>query len=173
VTWRGTTRLLLLLVLLASTVWLLGPRGERRDPAAPPLLTTPEQVGRIELAEPAGRLVALRSAGGWRDPEGRPWHSDAPDDLLRALGTLRPAALEADSDRPLEEWGFGPTATRLHVLDATGQDLLVLEIGRRNPAWTARYARRAGTREVLLVGAALEWELDKLRASAPPPNADP
>jgi len=40
-----------------------------------------------------------------------------------------------------------------------------MDIGNRNPAWTGSYARRAGRAEVLLVGAVLRWELDKLRSA--------
>lgn len=166
--WRETARLAAVLVALAAVVWWVERHGEPRRPPEATLLDAPaEDMRRIELDDPTGRIVAERSEHGWRDPAGRPWRTDAPDDLLRALRSLRPTVLHADGEPRPEEWGFGPDAMRLRVLDAAGQAGLALEIGRRNPAWTARYARRVDRREVLLVGAVLEWEIDKLRASAP------
>ena len=51
------------------------------------------------------------------------------------------------------------------MLDGTRQRLLAMDIGTRNPAWTGSYARRDGRDEVLLVGALLRWELEKLRSA--------
>lgn len=167
-TWGGTARLLGVLACLLAFLWL----AERRPgpPVEQPLLgTPPEHAGRIELDEPAARLTAVREASGWVDPAGRPWRSDAPDDLLRALTTLRPTTLDAAGEDAVDEYGLGTPAMRLRVLDGTGNALLALEIGRRNPAWTGRYARRSDVPAVLLVGALLDWELDKLRQSSPTP----
>jgi hypothetical protein len=41
--------------------------------------------------------------------------------------------------------------------------LLDLEVGAMNPSETAVYVRRMGHSPVLLVGALLHWELQKLR----------
>lgn len=170
--WRETARLAALLVALAGVVWWVERRGDGRRPAEVTLLEAdPEAVRRIELDEPTGRIVAERATEGWTDPAGRPWQTDAPDDLLRALRSLRPTVLHSDDDPAPEQWGFGRDAMWLRVIDTGGRTELALEIGRRNPAWTARYARRVDRREVLLVGAVLEWEIEKLRAAAPPsPN---
>jgi hypothetical protein len=65
----------------------------------------------------------------------------------------------------LAEYGLAPAVERLRVLDDTGHELIALDIGNRNPAWTGVYARRAGSADVLLVGSLLRWELDKLRSA--------
>jgi len=167
-TWSGTARLAAVLAALIAVTWLVERAADRPAAGQAPLLVAPpERAHRIEFEEPAGRLTVVRGAAGWSDANGRPWRSDAPDDLLLALGGLRPTALDVPADTPDEEWGFGAAAMRLRVLDDRGGPMLALEIGRRNPAWTGRYARRAGAPGVLLVGALLDWELDKLRASSP------
>jgi hypothetical protein len=48
------------------------------------------------------------------------------------------------------------------VLDDT-ETLLALEVGATNPARTGVYVRRIGEPAVLLVGALLRWEIEKLR----------
>ena len=73
--------------------------------------------------------------------------------------------VDADPAEP-SDYGLGPDTPRLRVM-AAGKELLSLEIGERNPAWTGLYARLAGQREVILVGAVLHWELEKLRDAAP------
>jgi hypothetical protein len=70
---------------------------------------------------------------------------------------------------PVDEagYGLGASAQRLLVTGADGRPLLALEVGERNPAWTGLYVRRKGEREVVMVGALLRWELEKLRDAAP------
>ena len=70
----------------------------------------------------------------------------------------------------LEEYGLAASTERLRVLDGTGRELLAMDIGNRNPAWTGNYARRDGRDEVLLVGSLLRWELDKLRSARDMPK---
>jgi hypothetical protein len=172
---RGTLLLVTVLVGLAGYLWMagIGRQVERRAAAsvepAPLLAAPPTAVARVELEEGAHRLVAVRRVGGWTDLDGRRWGGEAVWDLLESLGSLRPVmTVDPDPDEPAD-YGFGADATRLRLLARDGRPLLALEVGERNPAWTGLYARRIGSREVLLVGALLRWELEKLQAHAPEP----
>lgn len=168
---RGTLGLVAVLVMLLGVVWL----GERdAGPPGPPVLDAPPlldasatAVTRLEWADGTTRLTMVRTPGGWTDAAGRPWRSSAPADLLDALTTLRPVAVVSANPSALGEYGLGADASRLEAFGADARPLLRLDLGRRNPAWTGLYVRRAGASDVLLVGALLQWELRKLRDAAP------
>lgn len=167
---RGTA--LLLIVLTALLAWLglagLGVRREAAPTPAAPLLPMPAaEVARVELREPGRRLLALRADGSWRDEHGHGWRADVVAGLVDTLATLAPLRIVDANPGDPAEFGLGPDAARLEVGGADGPPALVLELGARNPPATAMYARVAGRREVMLVGALLDWEIDKLRAAAP------
>jgi hypothetical protein len=169
-TLRGTAVLILLGVALVGYLWLVEarPRLAESPPAASPLLGAPAAaVARVELAERTRRLVAARRDGRWLDANGRPWRDDAVTDLVRTLGTLAPLMVVDPTPEADADYGLDNGAARLSLLAGDGQPLLVLELGDRNPASTGLYVRRAGEQGVLLVGAVLGWELDKLRGAAP------
>ena len=174
-TTRGTLLLVAVLVGLAGYLWMaeVGQQTPLRasEPieAAPLLAVPPAGVARVELEDGAQRLVAVRREGGWSDPAGRPWDGEAVADLLESLGSLRPLmTVDPDPAEPAD-YGFGPDTARIRLLARDGRPLLVLDVGERNPAWTGLYARHVGSREVMLVGALLRWELEKLQANAPEP----
>ena len=167
---RGTALLLAVLAVLAAWLWLF----ERARPAAPaaetepPLLTaSPTDVARVALAERGTTVVASRAERGWVDDAGRPWPGDAVDDVVQAVASLRPLMTVDADPRLADDYGLGPTATRLELADRDGRRLVALDIGERNPAGTALYVRRGDDRAVVLVGAVLAWELGKLRGAAP------
>jgi len=172
---RGTALLVAFVGVLAGYLWAveLGPRRRTASTAVepPPLLAVPPAaVARVELAEGGRRTTALRGERGWTDAAGRAWPDGAVTDLIAALGALRPlATVDPDPTAPAD-YGLGPGARRLELAGADGRPLVALELGERNPAWTGLYARRAGAPEVLLVGAVLGWEIEKLRRAAPAGN---
>jgi hypothetical protein len=65
------------------------------------------------------------------------------------------------------DYGLDAGAATLSV-SAGGIDALRLRIGDRNPAWTGVYVQSSESDEVVVVGALLHWELEKLRAMATP-----
>jgi hypothetical protein len=171
VTLRGTLLLGTVLAVLAGYLWLGDSRsGTARAVTAdaPALLPVPAtQVARLELESKDQTISAIRGANGWTDASGRPWGGDAVRDVVDELGALRPVmVVDPDPSNPAD-YGLGPDAVHLRVLGADGRSLLALELGERNPAWTGLYARVGGAREVVLVGAVLHWELEKLREAAP------
>lgn len=163
-TLRGTLALLGVLALLV--VYLTAIDRPERAPVEEPLLTvTPARATEVDIAWPDGRLLTARRDGEWRDANQRPLPAGLIDDLLVALRTMRALeTLSPDGAQPTE-YGFGAAATSLAVA-AEKQPVLRLEVGARNPAWTGVYVRRRGSSEVLLVGALLHWELEKLHAAA-------
>jgi hypothetical protein len=173
VTARGTGLLLAVMVVLAGYLWFaeLRPRREAASaPTAAPLLAIPQAaVAQVKLEEEGRRVIAMRRNGAWLDEHGRRWREDAVASLVDTLGELRPVMVVADDPAEPAEYGLGPTSPRLEVASDDGRPVLRLEVGARNPAWTGLYARHAGAREVVLVGAILAWELDKLRQAAPEP----
>jgi hypothetical protein len=172
---RGTAILLAVLAALAAWLWLFE-RARLVAPAAPetepPLLAaSPDDVARLALVERGTALVASRAEDGWVDDAGRRWPGDAVDDVLQAIASLRPLMTVDPDPRLADDYGLGPAATRLELADGAGRRLVALDVGERNPAGTALYVRRGDDRTVVLVGAVLAWELDKLRGAAP--HADP
>jgi Domain of unknown function (DUF4340) len=96
-----------------------------------------------------------------RRPDGT-WSAPGVEDLVDALGSLQVVdVLDAAPSDP-SAYGLGADALRLRVSSDAG-DLVALEIGATNPAGTSVYVRRIGSTPVLLVGALLRWELEKLR----------
>jgi hypothetical protein len=174
VTARGTILLLGILLVLVGYIWIAEVQPRRRVPvredtgtSAPLLADPPGAVARVALEERGARLTAVRQERAWVDEEGRPWSGDAVSGLVTALGSLRPVmVVERDPVEP-GEYGLGPDAVRLEISAEGGQRLLALELGEQNPSNTGVYARIGERREVVLVGALLRWELDKLRQAAP------
>lgn len=172
-TGRGTLLLVGVLLGLLGYLWMAEVRPRR--PAAPvsgppPLLIVPPaMVAQVEVETHGVHLTAVRHDGTWGDADGRPWRADAVSDLVATLETLRPVmVVDLDPKEP-GDYGLGPEAEHVRIIGTDGQPLLALEVGDRNPSWTGLYARRAGQPEVILVGAVLRWELEKLRGAAPSP----
>jgi hypothetical protein len=167
---RGTVLLVGVLVVLAGWLWLV----ELGTPPGPvsgsaPLLAAPARVARVELEHGTRRVVALRRDGGWTDASGRPWRGDVVPDVLATLATLAPVMVVDDAPHAAVDYGLAPPARRLRLATDAAAPVLDLEIGEPNPAATGLYARLAGRREVVLVGALLGWELEKLASAAPDP----
>jgi hypothetical protein len=170
---RGTVLLLGVLLALLGYLWLMETRQVAQPVSATveeaPLLDGPAAaVARIDLVNPEGRVTAMRRDRAWVDGSGHVWDGTAVADLLETLGTLRPVMEVDPAPEDVDGYGLGSTAQRLHVSGQDGRSMLELEVGERNPAWTGLYVRRVGEQRVVLVGAVLRWELEKLRDAAPP-----
>ena len=167
---RGTLLLLVVATALLVVLWVdrapIVPQRPLPTPDTPPLLDAPiASVSRVEWQHGRDRLTLVRTPAGWHDAAGHPWPADVVDVALDALASLHPHPLVLGEPIDFTEYGLAPATERLRVLDGTGNELLAMDIGNRNPAWTGSYARRSGRPEVLLVGALLRWELDKLRSA--------
>jgi len=159
---RGTAALVALLAALGGYLVLVErPRASVRSAAPAPLLAGPASaVARVELADGQRELAIVRRGDVWADADGRA--CDGAADLVDALRALRPLAVIDAAPRTPDDYGLGAGARHVRLVATDGRPLLQLDVGDRNPAWTALYVRRDGAPEVLLVGAQLAWELDKL-----------
>jgi len=159
---RGTGALVALLTALGGYLVLVERPHASVRPAPPmPLLAEPvSAVARVELADNERRIALLRHGDAWADADGRA--CDGAGDVIDALRALRPLSVVDAAPRAPDDYGLGAGARHLRLVATDGRPLLELDVGDRNPAWTALYVRRAGAPEVLLVGAQLAWELDKL-----------
>jgi len=163
---RATAALAALLAALGGYLFIAErPRAGTPPPEAAPLLAEPASaVARIELTQGERRVVALRRGDAWAYEHGTA--SDGAADLVEALRTLRPLMVVDPSPHAPDDYGFGAEARHVRLLAADGRSLLSLDVGNRNPVWTALYVRRDGAPEVLLVGAQLAWEIEKLDNAA-------
>src|SRR5262249_25008175 len=160
----GVAAALLILVLGDKRAFI--PERPLPTPEGTPLLdVSADRVARLEWGRGPERLTLMHTSAGWYDAAGHPWPGDVVDVALDALVSLRPRSVVEGEHVNMDEYGLAGSTERLRVLDGTGRELLAMDIGNRNPAWTGNYARRDGRDEVLLVGSLLRWELDKLRSA--------
>jgi hypothetical protein len=171
VTPRGTLLLGTVLVALAGYLWLGDSRSGSPRPVAaepPALLAVPaSQITRVELEEKERTVVAVRGPAGWVDADGHPWVTDAVSDVVDTLTSLHPVMVVDPQPENLGDYGLDDGAVHLRLYGADKRVMLSLELGERNPAWTGVYARVDRGREVVLIGAVLHFELEKLRDAAP------
>jgi len=163
---RGTLGLLGVCGLLV--LYLLAVDGPfiRRPPPHPPLLTVPDSaVITVEIVWPDARLRVVRRGGVWHADGSTILPAGLIEDLLATLEAIRPTDALTPSESDAGDYGLGSAGTALILSGADGP-VLELQIGDRNPAWTGMYVRRVGSAEVLVVGALLHWELQKIRAAA-------
>jgi hypothetical protein len=151
---RGTVALGAVFALLAGYLLFTRPAPTptmEREAALAPSLGAASAV-EIEWGTETTRIA--RHHDKWTEP--------GVDDLLEALASLPVLGVidPAPSDPSL--YGFGPDALRLRVR-SDAAELVALDVGALNPAATGVYVRRVGQPPVLLVGALLHWELEKLR----------
>ena len=150
---RGTLALLVVLLVLAGHLALTRPPAEPAGDAESRLTPTLGGATAVEITH-QGRTIRIERATA------RP-RIDL-DGLLSGLESLRVLAV-IDADPPdAATYGFGPDALQLGVFRNTAT-IATIEVGAPNPAETGMYVRRAGNPAVLLVGALLRWELEKIR----------
>jgi hypothetical protein len=172
---RGTLGLIvaaavLLVVVLGDRRAIIPERPLPAQEGTPLLDVSADRVARLEWERGLERLTLVHTPAGWYDAAGHPWPGDVVDVAIDALVSLRPRSVVEGEHVNLDEYGLATSGERLRVLDDTGRELLAMDIGKRNPAWTGNYARRDGRDEVLLVGSLLRWELDKLRSARDTPK---
>jgi hypothetical protein len=151
---RGTLVLAAILLALAAYLVVTRPPPGPSDDGGARLTESLERATTIEL-EQGGRTVRLARGD-------RAWAEARASDVFNGLQSLRVLTVIDPTPANAALYGFGADALRLRVLGGTDV-LLALEVGAMNPAETGVYVRRIGEPPVLLVGALLRWELEKLR----------
>jgi hypothetical protein len=158
---RGTLALAVILVVLIAYLRLTAPAPG--EPAAAALLPGLERASVIEVVRGGTVTRLVRGDQAWSEARA--------EDFLDALRSIPVLTVIDDSPGDPAAYGFGPDALRLRVA-AGGTPLGAIDVGAVNPAQTGVYVRRVGEPSVLLVGALLRWELEKIRrvfpATVPP-----
>lgn len=142
------------------------PPGNTGAPSRPLLIAVaPESVRRVEVSRDGWLVRFERTSGGWRfaDGDALPVPDDRIDQFVRTIAGLERLEQVADPGASLAEFGLDPPRATV-VITADGEKRIA--IGERNPALTGLYVQVAPDPHVLLVGAILQWELDKLAALA-------
>jgi hypothetical protein len=154
---RGTLGLAIVLGLLVALLLVTtppqGPVADNTTALTPPL----DGATAVEIATGPRTMRFVRQDGRWSQ--------SGITDLLEALASLRVLAVMDPEPTDPATWGFGADALRLRVT-ADAKELTAIEVGAMNPAETGVYVRVGGQRPVLLVGALLRWELEKVRRVA-------
>lgn len=180
--WRGT--LLLLVVVVGAALYLYhdvnAGRADRswsaifeepREPAPGDqikhlLAFDPAKVTAITVRRGDRQWRAERTAGTW---SGAGRATDM-DDFLHDLGELAeimPIEINADT---LRDHGLDPPQGSIEISRADQPPLLLL-IGLRNPPATGVYVRVGADGPVVLTGALLLWDLEKLERAFGAPSA--
>jgi hypothetical protein len=165
---RGTLLLLAAVLVVGAWLWSEGmPELEEEKVPSPGAMAaamiTPvvrldvNAILTVRLTRGEQTAAVQRPPAGWAQAENGA-KVIAFVDTLNGLGRIQEIAV---SD---EEWGdFGlETAQRRVELDRNGTATVLIELGNRNPSATGIYARLDHGSEVVLIGALLEWEFDKL-----------
>lgn len=179
--WRGT---LALLVAVAGAAFLLyrdvnADRSERswRAIFEEPRDTPPaDQVTHLLAFDPAAvtavavrrgdqRWRAERAADGWSGA-GRDTDIDGFLHDLGELAVILPIEVGPDT---LRDHGLEPPQASVELTRA-GAPPIVLQIGARNPPATGVYVRLGDQGPVVLTGALLLWDLEKVERAFGPPG---
>lgn len=147
--------------------------GEELQPPPPeivPLVAfAPADVVAVEVRSGARHVVARRRDDGWEGAA----RAKAVEDFLRALGGVGRISHIPVGDRELAEFGLEDPARSVVLVRRDPQAPLRIDVGRDNPASTAVYVRVDRVGPIVLAGAVLTWEIDKLArggaAAAPRP----
>jgi len=172
--WRGTVVLLVLIVAAGAYLWFEGTPPDAGRPASPlgaqPAREAAEPIQHVLLFDPT-TVVAV-----YLEHEGKVRHAErdrsewqglenpaAIDDFLHNLATVGVLTeISADDQSDLKEYGLRPprSIVQLHIRGAATP--VVLQIGDRNPATTGVYVRVGESARVILAGALVTWEFDKV-----------
>lgn len=172
--WRGTVVLLGIVLVTGGYLWLAGP-PETEPPADPPTLlgeprlydpsefvallpVQPAEVVAVRIRHGDKRLSARRDGDRWQST---PAHAPI-GEFLRSLGELGRVMEIPVARDSLGDYGFDRPQSVIE-LTATGQPApVIVQVGNQNPAGTGVYVRISDEEPVILAGALVSWELDKL-----------
>jgi hypothetical protein len=187
--WRVTLALAIALVATGLYAWFDLHRGAPpgRDSAAEPSAASiatmarplaefaPEDVEAIHLQRGALHMQLRRVDGAWTGVQ-RP---EIVNDFLASLHEMSEIMTVQASQKDLVDYGLDPPTDSIELLLRQGAPINLL-LGNRNPSGTGIYVRIGRDGRVVLAGALLRWELEKLtRPIAEPaprdttPNAEP
>jgi len=176
---RSTIVLAVLVILVGAYLWysetppqpaersMQGkPPGQESLQALHKLLDfEPADVVAVQVQRTGQSLTVQRQDSGWQGVD----DPSVVNDFLHTLSDLRVLMDISVAAQSLKDYGLDPPLGTV-ALRVSGQaEPLILQIGERNPATTGVYVRLGESGAVVLAGALVEWEFDKLfkRLSAP------
>lgn len=167
---RRTAVLLAVLALLA--IWVFAVEGVGREPdreagAEPPILDcSAHPIAALRVSRAGDAVGGRQAAGRWtvdldreRGSRVEPLLADLAEALCRMPVLDRSEATGGDAD-----FGFAPAATEIAI--ERGGERRTLALGRSTPAGNRLYARFAGERTVLTVGAWFATSSERILAHA-------
>jgi hypothetical protein len=163
---RGTLVLWTLVGALGLYLWASarapGGRTPEPPPATPLLRFDPAAVTTLTITDAGTTTTLVRRDGLWVPARGgREVPRDLVDGFVAALARLSPlAVLEGRDD--LDAYGLERPRREIRLVAVGHDGPLGLALGDDNPAGTGVYARRLDDTEVLLVGAVIRWEAEKV-----------
>jgi hypothetical protein len=133
-----------------------------RDLTATPIVEyLSSRIDALTLEGEGVRVIFAKSNGRWGvvEPSGIDIGSDLVDALLDTLTTIPPVEMLRDQSGNLGQFGLDSPRFRLELV-SEGEDVAVVEIGRRNPTRTAIYARADGEGPIFLLGFNAQYYVD-------------
>ena len=133
-------------------------------PAGEPLVVLdPATVHQIDVVPRDGSSYSFRRENGaWflvRGEERLEVPSDRLDGFVKSAATLTRLVVMSEPEMNLAEFGLDPPRARVTL---RGGNEVTLALGDRNPPLTALYVQVLPKANIVLVGAVLLWEFDKL-----------
>lgn len=174
--WRQVAVLYAVAALLALDYFGVGARprpgsGAPTETRRPRVFTIdPKLLSEVAIEHRGRRIVARRDGDGWTIAE--PPSLAVPSDLVQAFAV---AVLDAeeiehvDAEGDLAAYGLDDGAARVELRPSGGPPE-TLWIGAANPSDTAVYARRLGTRGVVLVGRTIGYYEELILQALPHPS---
>lgn len=160
----GRATFLLLIAFIAAALWVWFDRAEEESSAGAPeeertalLSFSPERVEAIQLHRESLQLRLERRDGTWRGAQ-RP---EMIDDFLRNLSELVEIRRLDVARGELSDYGLDPPRATLELF-LREEAPVVLLVGDRNPSLTSTYVQIGPGGPVVITGAVLLWELEKL-----------
>lgn len=175
--WRGTIALAVVFLLAALYAYndLVSPSGELDvhsilEPAAP---TPPAQAFHSVLTFDLGEIVGVTIQRGNEETrlhrDGAAWSGvtppDAVDDFLENVRELSEILVLDVPAAELSDHGLDPPRIKI-TLERRAAPPLSLSVGNHNPPATGVYVQTSEKTQVILTGALLLWEVEKLVKAA-------
>ena len=156
--------LVLGVVVLLTVLPGLAPPVPKRG-GEPVVELDPKRVRQVDVVPREGAPYSFaRKDGAWfmsRQQGEEAVPSDRLDGFLGTLAGLTRLVVIDEPDANLAEFGLAPPRAVITIRD--GKDL-ALAVGDRNPPLTALYVQVLPNSDIVLAGAVLLWEFDKLVA---------
>jgi len=150
--WDSDSRQLVIALLTGAQVQ--APPQE----VVPLVAMAPESIVALELRADGRQVAVRRTLQGWDGP----LSAAAIGEFLANLAGIGSLGSLEVADAELGDFGLAAPERSLLLMRGASTEPIRIDIGRSNPPMTAVYTRIDRTGPVILAGAVLAWEFDKL-----------